>query len=212
MLGLIVLGGPAGVGVSLLFAHLKHAGAAPADVVNTRAVFSFAWVAGPPLAALLMGWSGSRAILAAIAAGAAIGVAAGLEIPALLLIGRLSRRFADPALIATGCLAGVLYYVAVAYVSGPVVLIALQLLNAWFFATVAGVGLTLFQRVIPRPGLASGLYTNTRRLGAVVSGPIIGLGAATALRFRGVFLLCAALTMLALLLVASTARKPRPAS
>ena len=32
------------------------------------------------------------------------------------------------------------------FVSGPVLLIGLQLLNAWFFAAVAGIGLTLFQR------------------------------------------------------------------
>ena len=48
VVGLIVLGGPAGVGSSLLFAHLKFSGASPSDVVNTRALVSFAWVAGPP--------------------------------------------------------------------------------------------------------------------------------------------------------------------
>ena len=57
----------------------------------------------------------------------------------------------------------------------------LQVLNAWFFAVVAGVGLTLFQQIIPRPGLASGLFVNTRRLGAIVSGAVIGLGSRTAL-------------------------------
>ena len=51
-------------------------------------------------------------------------------------------------------------------VSGPVLLIALQALNAWFFATVAGPGLTLFQDMIARPGVASGLYMNTRRVGS----------------------------------------------
>lgn len=53
---------------------------------------------------------------------------------------------------------------------------ALQVLNAWFIAAVVGIGFTLFQEIIPRPGLASGLYANTRRLGAIVSGPLIGLG------------------------------------
>ena len=62
------------------------------------------------------------------------------------------------------------------FVPGPVLLIALQVLDAWFFAVVAGVGLTLFQQVIPRPGLASGMFVNTRRLGAIVSGAVIGLG------------------------------------
>jgi SET family sugar efflux transporter-like MFS transporter len=53
VIGLLVLGGPAGVGSSLLFAYLKYSGASPADVVNTRAIVSVAWVAGPPLATLI---------------------------------------------------------------------------------------------------------------------------------------------------------------
>ena len=64
---LVVVGGPAGVGVSLLWAHLRHAGARPAQIVNTRAIVSVAWVAGPPLATLIIGWFGPQAILLAIA-------------------------------------------------------------------------------------------------------------------------------------------------
>ena len=192
-------------------------------MVNTRAIVSFAWVAGPPLATLIIGAFGDRAILLALAAvavlnvattaamlaqrsadgarrpepgaeadddrplsragvavivaafialqatnsavmtvmglfvtetleldvvwaGVALGVAAGLEIPALLAIGRLSRRYSNLALLASGCVVGIAYYVAMAYVSGPVLLVALQALNAWFFAVVAGVGLTLSSR------------------------------------------------------------------
>jgi SET family sugar efflux transporter-like MFS transporter len=298
VVGLLVLGGPAGVGSSLLFAQLKHSGAGLPDVVNTRAIVSFAWVAGPPLATFIMAGFGNRAILLAIAlvaglniattaamlgqrwrarnqltgppepaettdgpadaramsrtmsrtavvvivgafvilqatnyavvvimsvfvtktlglkliwGGIALGVAAGVEIPALLLIGRLGRRYSDLGLIATGCLAGIAYYVGMSYVSGPVVLIGLQVLNAWFFAAVAGVGLALFQRIIPRPGLASGLYTNTRRLGAIGSGPIISFGSLTALGYSGIFAVCAALTVLALILIGVVGRTTRSA-
>ncbi|MCX2746974.1 MFS transporter [Arthrobacter sp. MI7-26] len=286
VVGLIVLGGPAGVGSSLLFAHLKHSGAGAADVMNTRAIVSFAWVAGPPVATFIMGALGNRAILLALGAvavlnvvttaamisrrraatvevrpksddpddgqlfsktgvaavvlgfialqatnsaavsimglfvtqglgvdviwaGIALGVSAALEIPALFLIGRLARRFSSRALIASGCFAGIAYYAAMAVVSNPATLIALQVLNAWFFGIVAGVGLTLFQRLIPRPGLASGLYTNTRRLGAIVSGPIIAFGSTTALGYQGVFAACAALTVLALLVILLLGRAPR---
>jgi hypothetical protein len=48
VVALTVLGGPAGVGVSLLFAELRRSGADIAEVMNTRAIVSFAWVAGPP--------------------------------------------------------------------------------------------------------------------------------------------------------------------
>jgi MFS transporter, SET family, sugar efflux transporter len=286
VIGLLVLGGPAGVGSSLLFAHLKYSGASPSEVVNTRAIVSVAWVAGPPLATLIIGTFGDRAVLLAIAAvavlniattaamiavrsaarakpgeptkpaataadsqpmsragiaviiaafialqaanssavsimslfvtetlgldvmwaGVALGVAAGLEIPALLLIGRLSYRFSNLRLIASGCVVGIAYYAAMVLVPGPVLLIALQVLDAWFFAVVAGVGLTLFQQVIPRPGLASGMFVNTRRLGAIVSGAVIGLGSLSPLGYGGVFAVCAALTVLALAAIGVAAR------
>ena len=279
---LIVVGGPAGVGSSMLYAHLRHSGATPANIVNTRAIVSVAWIAGPPLATLIMGAFGNRAILLAIGAvavlasattavmipqqsgerknddptktppddhlpmgrtavvliiaafvllqaanatvmsimtlfvtetvridvvwaGVALGVAAGLEVPALVLIGKLSLRFSSLRLIASGCLAGIAYYVAMAYVTGPVMLLALQPLNAWCFAAIAGVGLTLFQQMIPRPGLSTGLYMNTRRIGAIISGPIIALGSATALGNRGIFLTCGLLILLALIVIAAAA-------
>jgi SET family sugar efflux transporter-like MFS transporter len=75
VVGLLVLGGPAGVGSSLLFAHLKYSGATPSDVVNTRAIVSFAWAAGPPVAAVIIGAFGNRAILLAIAMVAVLNVA-----------------------------------------------------------------------------------------------------------------------------------------
>lgn len=285
---LIVIGGPAGVGSSMLFAHLRHSGSRPADIVNTRAIVSVAWIAGPPLATLIIGWLGNRAILVAIAAvavlnigttaimirhrrataiaaaggaskpaaptdespvgrvgvvlitvafvllqasnatavtmmtiyvtqtlrldvlwaGISLGVTAALEVPALILIGRLTGRFSSLGLIATGCVAGIAYYVALAFATGPVMLLALQPLNAWCFAAIAGVGLTLFQQMIPRPGLATGLYMNTRRIGAIVSGPVIALGSLTVLGQRGIFVAAAALTVISLgiILVAGRTR------
>ena len=287
VIALVVFGGPAGVGVSLLFAYLRHSGASAADVVNTRALVSVAWVAGPPLATLIIGAFGNAAIVVAVGAvallniavtgamlardssgdlrtgggtpppddevrmtrlgmslvvagfvllqatnsvvvsvmslfvtqdlgldilwaGVALGVAAGLEVPALLLIGRLSRRYSSLGLITTGCLAGIAYYVAMAFVTGPVLLIAVQALNAWFFATISGVGLALFQQVIPRPGLASGLFANTRRVGAIVSGPIIGFGATSKLGYGGVFATCAGLTVIAMALTGIARRSIAP--
>ena len=253
-------------------------------MVRTRAIFSFAWVAGPPLAALVIAAFGNRAILLAIAAvavlnvattaammtaraargaerpepaaedqpmpragvglivaafialqatntaavsimslfvtqrlgldviwaGVALGVAAALEIPALLIIARLNQRFSSLALITSGCIVGIAYYAAMAAVSGPVLLIAVQALNAWFVAVVAGVGLTLFQEIIPRPGLASGLYMNTRRLGAIVSGPVIAFGSMTTLGYSGVFAACAGLTALALAAITLVRRVNAP--
>jgi SET family sugar efflux transporter-like MFS transporter len=291
-IALVVIGGPAGVGSSMLYAHLRHSGAKPSDIVNTRAIVSVAWVAGPPLATFIIGWFGNRAILFAIAAvavlnmattaimishrrraaqasaaggaqpatavvaheaspvgrlgvvlimaafillqatnattmtimtvyvtetlrldviwaGIALGVAAALEVPALLFISRLSNRFSHLGLIATSCVAGIAYYLGLVFVMEPVVLIALQVLNAWFFAGIAGIGLPLFQHMISRPGLSTGLYMNTRRVGAIVSGPIIAIGSLTVLGQRGIFLSCAVLTLVGLIIIAIAGRTAR---
>ena len=293
-IALVVIGGPAGVGSSMLYAHLRHSGARPADIVNARAIVSVAWVAGPPLATFIIGWFGDRAILLAIAAvavlniattavmishrsaatraaaatgdspstpaaavpdespvgragivlimaafvlmqatnaaamtimtlyvtetlrldviwaGIALGVAAALEVPALVFIGRLSDRFSHLGLVATGCLAGVAYYLGLAFVTGPIVLVALQLLNAWSFAGIAGIGLPLFQQMIPRPGLSTGLYMNTRRIGSIVSGPIIAIGSLTVFGQRGIFLASAVLTLIGLAIIAIASRTTKP--
>ena len=47
---------------------------------------------------------------------------------------------------------------------------------------------------------------NTRRLGAIVSGAVIGLGSLTPLGYGGVFAVCAALTALALVVIRVAAR------
>lgn len=276
---LVVIGGPASVGSSLLFAHLMHSGASTSDVVNTRAVISFAWIAGPPLATGLIGWFGPPSVLVAIGivavfnilttsvmlrvarrpgsvehedeavaepavtasvprlaipgrawvvmvafvlaqatnaaavavialfvtqhlqlpviwAGVAAALAAGLEIPALMVLGRLSEKRSELTLLVTGCVAGVAYYLGMAVVTDPIAMLVLQALNAWFFAAIAGIGLTLFGRLIPGPGLATGVYANTRKVGSILSGSLIAI-ASTPWGYPGVYLTCAVLTAIA---------------
>lgn len=287
VVALVVLGAPAGVGVSLLFAHLRSEGARTAQVTRVRALVSFAWIAGPPLATALIAGAGERALLPALAvlavlnglttlallarrrrraergeaaasgppddaipvsragvalvalgfvllqaanatvvavmalfvthdlgldvvwSGTALGVAATAEIPALLLLGRLDGRVSDVALVVSGSVVGTAYFVLMAVVTGPVGLLAVQLLNAWAFAVVAGTGLGLFQRIVARPGLAAGLYANTRRLGGVVSGPVIALGGATAWGYDAAFLVCAGLTLAGVVVVVLALRTAR---
>jgi SET family sugar efflux transporter-like MFS transporter len=129
-------------------------------------------------------------------AGIALGLSAGLEIPALVLLGKLSVKYSSLGLLVTGCVVGMAYYVGMALVADPYALLALQALNAWFFASIAGIGLTLFQEIIPRPGLATGLNANARRVGAILTGPIVAI-AAGPWGYPGVFVTCAGLTALA---------------
>lgn len=352
---LVVLGGPAGVGVTLLFAHLRHAGESTAAIMNTRAVLAAAWMAGPPLAAAIIGVAGGRSVLWTIAAiavaniattvllsrrqrpaapsaadaphhqgprsnrrpappsaaddtpaagtaestghtstapapvetveladdpstaqphvtapalgpeedpapsapptpplrlgrwavtlvilavtlfqttnatavsfltiysvetlqlealwgGLALGIAAGLEIPALVMFGRIGDRVSHLTVMVLGAVAGVGYYLGIALATGPVMLIVLQVLNAITVATVAGIGMTLFQEILPGAGFSTGLFMNTRRIGAIISGPLIALGALEPLGQRGVFWACALLTGLGLIVMEAVRRSAR---
>lgn len=286
IVALVLLGGPPGVGSSLLFAELRHAGASPERVVRTRAIVSFAWVVGPLLATAVTGLFSDRAALwllgvitlanvstavlllrqrrrarasapdrsstSTIAAlrqlrpgptllvvaaflalqatnvatvtvaglfvttslgapvlwaGVALGLAALLEIPALLLTGRLLGRTSAWTLVAAGCVSGAAYYGLVALVPNPIVYVAAQPLNAAFFAVVAGVGLTVFQDTFPAPGLASGLFTNTRRIGAVLSGLLITAVSPAADSYRMVFVVSAAIVAVVLVGVVLARRR-----
>jgi SET family sugar efflux transporter-like MFS transporter len=285
VIGLVLLGAPAAVGTPLLFGYVRHSGAPPSDVVQTRAVFSMAWVAGPPLAAVIIAGAGGHALvfgigivgvlnmaaiallygrgvaavagapvaggrsslaprpaiallvaafagiqatnsasvaittlfathtlhLSAIWGGVALGVAAALEVPALFLLGRPSRRMGDLTLLSLACLVGVAYYLSMSVVLGGFALIAVQVLNAGFYAVIAGVGLTLFQAIIAGPGAAAGLLANSQRAGALLAGPLIGLGSFLAGGLRGVFVACAIVTGLSLVLLRLAARR-MPAS
>ena len=276
VLALVALGGPAGVGIGLLFAHQRHTGASVREVMRTRAVFSFSWVAGPPLAAFLMGLLGNRSVLWAIAgvavagmgvtwalirrrgrqvaapvaaagpgdrlvdtvrapgvpllmvalvllmaagsaavsalpllvtqqlgldviwSGVALGVAAGLEIPVLLALGRVAHRVGQRRLIAGGCAAGFAYFVAMTFCTGPTVLVGAQPLNAVFVSAVSGLGMTLVQDVVGRPGLASALFMNTTRVGAIIAGPVLAIGGLQGPGYSGVFAVCAGLVVVGL--------------
>ena len=48
--------------VNLYGAHLRHSGARPSDIINTRAIVSVAWVAGPPLATFIIGLCQQRCV------------------------------------------------------------------------------------------------------------------------------------------------------
>ena len=267
VLALVALGGPAGVGVGLLFAHQRATGATVPQIMRTRAVFSFSWVAGPPVATLLIGLTGPRSVLWAIGGialvcvavtvalrrragplaaagddsddrralallsdrrvarlvaafvllsaannaaissttllvtrrldldalwgGVALATAAGLEIPALLVLGRLSTTVDTRRLLTLGALVGVAYYAVVAAAQGPLVLVAAQVLNALCVAAVSGIGMTVMQDAVPRPGLASGLFMNTYRGGAILAGPLVALGGTTSLGYGATFLAAA---------------------
>ena len=69
------------------------------------------------------------------------------------------------------------------------------MLNAAFVAALSGIGMALFQQIIAGPGFATGLFGNTRRVGNILTGPLIAI-AGTPWGYPGVFVACAALAAL----------------
>jgi SET family sugar efflux transporter-like MFS transporter len=290
VIGLVMLGAPAAVGSPLLFGYVRHSGGPPGAVVTTRAVFSMAWVAGPPIAAAVISVAGGHALVWAIGAvgvlnvvattllfiaapptrrtendeqhapapaaapaarrviavfiaifavlqatntaavsittlfvtdelglsplwgGIALGVAAGLEVPVLLVLGRRHGRYSDVRMLMLACLLGAAYYGVMAVTQNGGTVIAAQALNATFYAIITGIGLTLFQRIIAGPGAAAGVLSNAQRIGSLLAGPLIGVGSLFAGGLRVVFVACAILAVLniALLQVARRWGVPPP--
>ena len=93
------------------------------------------------------------------------------------------------------------YYAGLMLVTEPVLLLVLQIPNALGFAAISGIGLTLFQDLIPGAGMSTGLFMNARRVGAILSGPIIAAGALPLLGQRGIFAICAVLTVIGLVMI-----------
>lgn len=123
--------------------------------------------------------------------GLSLSLAAGLEVPVLLRLRKMSDRGEEFKLLNTGVAVGVIYYLVMAVaVSGPMMLAA-QVLNAFYVAVLLATGLTLFQRIMGLPGAAAGLQSNTARVAALLMGPFIGIGANHWIGLRGVFVTCA---------------------
>ena len=116
----------------------------------------------------------------------------------LLVLGRVASRYGQRRLIAGGCLAGFAYLTAMSVCTGPVLLVAAQPLNAVSVATVTGLGLTLVQDVVGRPGLASALFMNTTRVGSIIAGPVLAVGGTRGPGYSGVFAAAAALVVVGL--------------
>lgn len=108
-------------------------------------------------------------------AGLLMGVAAGLEIPAMLLAGYYVKRIGKRKMMLFAVGAGVLFYLGLVIFQSRAALMALQLFNAVFIGIIAGIGMLYFQDLMPgRPGAATTLFTNSISTGVILAGVIQG--------------------------------------
>ncbi|MFE8104314.1 sugar efflux transporter [Brenneria goodwinii] len=109
-------------------------------------------------------------------AGIMMGTAAGLEIPAMLIAGYVAKRFGKRFLMRLAVFSGLLFYVGLLWLDSEIALLALQLLNAIFIGILAGIGMLYFQDLMPgQAGAATTLFTNTGRVGWIISGSLAGI-------------------------------------
>ena len=144
--------------------------------------------------------------------GVALGVAAGLEVPTLLLLGWKRRGLSDLGVLSIACVIGIAYYLSMAAAQSAVMVVAVQVLNATFFGVVAGVGVTLFQSIISRPGAAAGLLANAQRGGAMLVGPLVGVSTVFPGGLRAAYVACAVSVSAGLVLVRIVHRRLRGSS
>lgn len=109
-------------------------------------------------------------------AGVMMGTAAGLEIPTMLIAGYYAKRFGKRFLMRAAIVGGVLFYIGMITLTNPIMLLALQLLNAIYIGILAGIGMLYFQDLMPgQAGAATTLYTNTTRVGWIIAGSLAGV-------------------------------------
>lgn len=137
-------------------------------------------------------------------AGWLMGTAAALEIPVMITAGWLASRFQLLNIVRTGCVAAIALYFFVWQADSLAQLFALQLLNAIFIGSMAGLGITLFQDLLPgKAGVGSAWFANTQQLGNVFGSAMIALFAG-ALGYQNLFavnMIAASLALVALLLL-----------
>lgn len=139
--------------------------------------------------------------LISIAPGLLMGLAAGLEIPIMIGAGAQAYRWSlfSPLKVAAGC--GVLFYTGVWWFDSFSAMLALQIFNAGLVGLAAGLGISIFQTLMKdRLGMASTLYTNAIKIGSLAGSTLGGVIAQLG-GFDWVFIACALLSLLALVLV-----------
>ncbi|ACO47722.1 sugar efflux transporter [Deinococcus deserti] len=136
-----------------------------------------------------------------------IGLCAFLEVPFILSFALFSGRFSNERLITLSLGLFVAYFVMMAVAPAVWLLAVAQLIRAAVIAVMTTLGMAYFQELMPhRTSTALTLYANTNSIGAVLAGVVSG-AFAQAFGYQAVFVLCAALTGAAFVLLYAVTRK-----
>lgn len=110
--------------------------------------------------------------------GQLMGLAAGIEIPVMLIAGFLVPYIGQKRLFCSAVVCGVIFYLGMILFTDEYMILFLQLFNGLFIGVVASIGIVYFQELMPnRAGIASTLFNNGISCGIVLAGLIQGSAA-----------------------------------
>ncbi|WP_392562551.1 MFS transporter [Orbus sturtevantii] len=108
--------------------------------------------------------------------GKMMGLAAGIEIPVMLIAGYLVPFIGKRNLIFFAVICGLLFYIGLIIFDNQFALLGLQIFNALFIGVVANIGIIYFQDLLPHSvGIASTLFTNAVTCSVIIGGLIQGI-------------------------------------
>lgn len=134
-------------------------------------------------------------------AGEMMGLAAGLEIPIMLLAGGLAKRMGKKPLVLFALFCAVVFYALMLVAQLRVHLLIIQVFNALYIGIIAGLMMLWFQDLMPgRAGAATTLFTNSVSTGMIFAGMIQGI-VSEHFGHLGIYWLAIGLMLLSLLII-----------
>lgn len=108
--------------------------------------------------------------------GHLMGIAAAIEIPAMLIASMLVPRFGNKNLVCFAVICGIIFYIGMVSTQNEWMLIGLQFFNGLFIGIIASIGLIYFQDLLPkRTGVASTLFNNCISCSIILAGMLQGV-------------------------------------
>lgn len=134
-------------------------------------------------------------------AGYLMGLAAGIEIPLMIVAGYYVRHFGKRRMVLGAAIAAFCFYGGLYVFDNIWMLFALQLFNAIFIGIIAGIGMLYFQDLMPgRAGEATTLFANSSTMGILLAGILQG-SLSGAFGHQAVYLLATSLIVVAFVLL-----------
>ena len=108
--------------------------------------------------------------------GLMLGLAAGIEIPAMLFAVNWAQRFGKMRVLKASFLLGAIFYCSMFLAESFDIFIMLQLFNGLFYGIFVGLGITIMQDFAPNSiGKASAFYSNAMLVGSMLGSVSMGV-------------------------------------